>query len=67
MDRKSLLNALEVAEILGVAKGYVYKLVREHKIPCARIGSSKKTVRFNPIELEKWILALQQNNTGEVL
>lgn len=45
-----LLNADEVAKIIGVAKSTVYGLAREKKIPSVSI--SKKIVRFRLEDLE---------------
>lgn len=48
-----LLTVDEVSKILKVSQVWIYKLVREKKIPFCRLGG--KTVRFKQSELETWI------------
>ena len=52
-----LLNAREVAEILGVKKTMVYRLLSEGTIPTVNITDSpcRRTLRVRPSALQKWI------------
>lgn len=43
----------EIAEVLKVSEVWIYKLVRERKIPFVRVAG--KTVRFKGSEIEEWI------------
>jgi excisionase family DNA binding protein len=45
------MEAKDVADILGVDKGSIYKLARSGIIPCFRIGT---LVRFDPKKLAEW-------------
>ncbi|MDI6711606.1 MAG: helix-turn-helix domain-containing protein [Anaerosomatales bacterium] len=46
-----LVDAEEAARILRVPKSWVYKMAREGRIPCRRLG---KYVRFDLRELLEW-------------
>jgi excisionase family DNA binding protein len=52
-----LLNAKEVAEILGVRKTMVYRLMGDGTIPTVNISDSpcRRTLRVRPSVLQKWI------------
>jgi len=52
-----LLEAEEVAKILGVEVAYVYSQARSKKIPSIKIGKYRK---FSPAQLKKW---LERKNT----
>lgn len=52
-----LLEAEEVAKILGVEVAYVYSQARGKKIPSIKIGKYRK---FSPAQLKKW---LERKNT----
>jgi excisionase family DNA binding protein len=43
----------EIAELLGLAKGTVYHLVSEERIPCVRL--SARCLRFRLSEVMEWI------------
>jgi excisionase family DNA binding protein len=47
-----LLEAEEVAKLLGVDVGYVYSQARAKKIPSVKIGKYRK---FSPSQLKKWL------------
>lgn len=54
MSRETALRDVEwLAEYLNVSTSWVYQATAAGKIPCVRIGAS---VRFNPVEIRKWIL-----------
>ena len=47
-----LLEAEEVAKLLGVDVGYVYSQARAKKIPSVKLGKYRK---FSPSQLQKWL------------
>jgi excisionase family DNA binding protein len=47
-----LLDADEVAELLGVDKKYVYAMARKKQIPSIRVGD--RYVKFSPSQLRKF-------------
>jgi len=47
-----LLEAEDVAKILGVEVAYVYSQARNKKIPSIKIGKYRK---FSPAQLKKWL------------
>ena len=47
-----LLEAEQVAKILGVDPGYVYSQARAQKLPSVQFGKYR---RFCPTQLKKWI------------
>ncbi len=49
---EALLTVDQLADVLQVSRVYVYKLVRERKLPAVRIG---KAVRFTETALEQWL------------
>jgi excisionase family DNA binding protein len=48
----TLLDAIEVAEILKTTPRHVRRLVEERRIPFLKVG---RFVRFDPTELELWL------------
>ena len=50
----TLLNAGDVAGLLGITRFRVYELVRRQLIPCVRLGRS---VRFSRAALDRFIEA----------
>lgn len=48
-----LLTASEVAERLGVPKGYVYELIRRGELPSVQVGAKYRRVR--PAALRQWL------------
>ena len=64
-----ILTVDEVAAWLKISKRHVYELcqqrtqsgdVREHPIPCIRLG---KSVRFSKAAVEEWLQRLSASNT----
>jgi len=49
---EDLLTPDELAGKLKISRPYVYKLVREKRIPYFHIN---KAVRFSPSDIEKWL------------
>ncbi len=47
-----LLDAEEVAKILGVDKAYIYTQARSGKMPSIKLGKYRK---FSPSQLKKWL------------
>jgi len=55
-NHKRLLNAGEVAEMLGTKQSTIKKWVFERKIPFVKFGPGKKSlVKFDPERINKWI------------
>ena len=53
-----LLEAEDLAKILGVDTAYVYRQARAKKIPSIKLGKYRK---FSPSQLKKW---LDRKNSG---
>ena len=51
-QRTTLLDAIEVAGILKVAKDTVYQWVKRYALPCVRFGDC---IRFDPKQLADWL------------
>jgi excisionase family DNA binding protein len=51
--RTALLNIVGVAERLSVTERFVRRLVFERRIPFLKIGHF---IRFEPAEIERWIV-----------
>lgn len=51
-----LLNAREVAELLGLSVGHVYHLVSQKRITCVKLSS--RCVRFRRCDIDAWIASL---------
>ncbi len=51
---KPLLRPEEAAERLNVSVRFIRRLCHERRVPYAKVG---KFVRFDPDELEAWIVA----------
>ena len=49
---RTTFTAAEVADYIGLSKDFVYKLVRENKIPYIRIGAR---VVFKRTSIEQWL------------
>ncbi len=49
---ESLLDADEVAKILGVDIAYIYTQARSGKMPSIKLGKYRK---FSPSQLKKWL------------
>jgi excisionase family DNA binding protein len=52
MSPEKLLNAEQVADVLGVPIAHIYRLSREDKLPTIRIG---KYVRYSPSALVEFV------------
>jgi excisionase family DNA binding protein len=50
--RTRLFDVNEAAEVLSVSVPWIYKAVRERRIPVTRIG---RALRFDPATLERFI------------
>ena len=51
-EEKQLLDASEVAQIIGFSRWMVYRFARERRIPSIRVGNS---VRFRRESIERWL------------
>ena len=52
LSLEPLLEAEEVARILGVDTGYIYSQARANKIPSLKFGKYRK---FSPSQIKKWL------------
>lgn len=52
MNGNSLITPEALAEAWGVPKSHVYRLAREGRLPCVRLG---KYVRFHPKAVDDFI------------
>lgn len=50
--RPLLLRPVEAAQLLGISKSTVYKMMANRELPTVMIGTSP---RINALELEKWV------------
>ncbi len=55
---ENLLTVDQISKTLQISKVYVYKLVREKKIPTIRIGSA---LRFDPSAIQAWLQKSTKN------
>ncbi len=51
MDR--LLCVQEVADLLGVSRATIYRLIQRNGLPFVRFG--KELLRFRPADIEAWV------------
>lgn len=58
---EKLLTASEVAEWLGVPKGWVYAMSRTGDLPTVRLG---RYCRFRRSSVDEWIERQESNNAG---
>jgi excisionase family DNA binding protein len=54
----TLIGVHEAAKRLDVPLSWVYRWSREKKLPSVRIG---KYLKFDPVELERWIRQREEN------
>lgn len=54
IDTSSVWKIQEVMKFLGVSRDYVYKLIREEGLPCAKLG---KGYTFLPDRVHAWHIA----------
>lgn len=59
-----LLTPPELAEILHVSVGHVYRLVAMRCVPFVKLGGS---VRFRRESIERWIAGKEVLSVGQVL
>ncbi len=59
---RPLLSVRQAAELLGVSRASVYKLVERGELPCVRISNA---IRVRLLDLERW-LAEQVQDVNEV-
>jgi excisionase family DNA binding protein len=53
MNQEQLLNYEQASKMLGLAKGTVYAMVHQNRIPHIRLG--RRLVRFDRAELQKFV------------
>jgi excisionase family DNA binding protein len=53
-----LLYAEEVAEMIGMTKGWVYAQTREDQIPHVRLG---RCYRYRAEAIEAWLIEIERN------
>ena len=58
-SRPGLLEAEDVAALLGVPRRFVYELVRRGELPAVRIG--QRYVRFRSEALDEWIASRESS------
>jgi excisionase family DNA binding protein len=51
MKKKSMMTVSEVANMYDLARNTVYRMVKERRIPCYRVGTKKSAIRFDKAEL----------------
>lgn len=61
MEKRILLTAEQVAEMLQINRSFAYALMRRGEIPTVRLGRS---VRVRPQDLEKYIASNIRNPTS---
>ena len=57
-----LLNADQIAELIGMRVDYVYALARRDAIPHLRFG---RTLRFRAEAITRWLEEEERGNTGK--
>jgi len=55
---EALWNAEELAKYLKMAKGSIYHLVSQGRIPTVRL--SARCIRFRPSEIAAWVESITQ-------
>jgi excisionase family DNA binding protein len=53
MNQADLITYQKAAEMLGLAKGTIYSMVHQNRIPHIRLGP--RLVRFDAAELQKFV------------
>jgi excisionase family DNA binding protein len=53
MNQEELITYEEAAEMLGLAKGTVYAMVHQNRLPHIRLG--RRLVRFDPTALREFV------------
>lgn len=62
--QKEILNSDEACQLLGIAKGYLYKLTHRHEIPFYRPNG--KLIYFERTDLMAWMRRNKVNSMEEV-
>lgn len=62
--QKKALTLNEAIEYTGIKKSYMYKLTSTHKIPYYKPNG--KSIYFDRLELEKWLLSNRIKTNAEV-
>lgn len=62
---KDILNVQEAADMMGLRKSYVYKMVHENSIPFYKSAGGKR-VYFKRDDLEKWMLGRRVPTQAEL-
>lgn len=60
MTSARLLNADDVAALLGVSRDWIYAEVRANRIPHVRLG---RNVRFRASAIEAWIAGIERGTS----
>jgi len=56
---ETFLTVSDLSKALKVTSVWIYRLVREKRIPFYHI---EKCIRFSPLEIEKWLLERQNKD-----
>ena len=59
-----LLTPPELAEMLHISVGHVYRLVARRRVPFVKLGGA---VRFRRDSIERWIAGQEVVSVGQVL
>jgi excisionase family DNA binding protein len=52
---QDLLRPLEVCQLLGVSRSWLYTAAHEGRIPSVRLGAPDGPLRFIPADIEAWL------------
>ena len=63
-----LLSIEETAQALGVSRATVGRMIQDGSLPgiCLRAGRRKKVWRVRPESLDRWLIALERENTRDI-
>jgi excisionase family DNA binding protein len=59
-----LLTPLELAEMLHVSVGHIYRLVAKRRVPFVKLGGS---VRFRRESIERWVTGQEVTSISQIL
>ena len=59
MLKTNLMTAKEVAELLNASDKVVYAMASRHELPSVKISS--KMIRFDPEEIQKWLVSKKRH------
>jgi excisionase family DNA binding protein len=54
-DREPLLKPVEVADLLGVSRSWVYDAASDGRLPAVRLGAADGPLRFVAEDVERWL------------